>query len=125
MMEEQIRLEMPRITGRIALLFIGAILIGLLICYATGRWSVSGFREIQCGLGSILCALSVLEIYSQKTQEKWFASSLRRSASFAPLGARPPNSLREMLWIDSEVLPYLISGVLTIGTGLGIGAIFG
>ena len=124
-MEEEAEVGMPRIIRRIALLFIGATLIGLLICYATGRWSVRGFREIQLGLGGILCALACLEGYSQETQQKWFSYTLRRSAGFAPLGERPPNSMREMLWADSKVLPYLISGLLTIGSGLGINAIFG
>ena len=124
-MEKEIKGPMPRIIKRIILLFIGATLIGLLICYTTGRWSVRGFTEIQFGLGGILCALSCLEGYSQETQLKWFTFSLRRSAGFAPSGERPPNSMKEMLWADSEVLPYLISGLLTIGLGLGICAIFG
>ena len=124
-MKEAAEVGVPTIIGRIALLFIGATLIGLLICYATDRWSVRGFREIQFGLGGILCALACLEGYSQETQQKWFFYTLRRSAGFAPRGERHPISMREMLWADSEVLPYLMSGLLTIGTGLGINAIFG
>lgn len=125
MTQEEIEAGMPGVIGRIALLFIGATLVGLLICHATGRWSVRGFREIQCGLGSILCALGCLEGYSQRTQLKWFTYSLQRSAGFTPLGERPPHSVRAMLRADSAVLPYLISGLLTIGTGLGILAMFG
>jgi len=125
MMKEQIEEAMPRVTKRIALLFVGATLIGLLICYATGRWSVRGFRDIQFGLGSILCAFGALEGYSQETQLKWFRYILPRSKGFVPEGERRPQSLREMLWADSEVLAYVISGLLTIGTGLGICAMYG
>jgi len=64
MMKEEIEGAMPRFIKRIALLFIGATLIGLLICYATGRWSVRGFRDIQFGLGSILLAFGCLQSLS-------------------------------------------------------------
>ena len=125
MMKEEIKDTMPRFIKRIALLFIGATLIGLLICYATDRWSARGFRDIQFGLGIILCALGWLEDYSQGTQLKWFTYALRRSAGFTPLEKRPPHNLREMLWADSEPLPYFVSGLLTICTGLGIYSMYG
>ena len=125
MIEEEIEGTMPRIIKRISLLFIGATLIGLLICFATGRWSVKGFRDIQFGLGGILLAFGYLESWSYSSQLKGNTYWFRRSKGFDSLEERPPHSLRKLFWSESEQLVYYMSGILTIGTGLGICAIYG
>ena len=124
MKEEEIEGARPRIMKRIALLFIGATLIGLLICYTTDRWSVRGFRDIQFGLGAILLAFGYLESWSYSSQLKGNTYWFRRSKGFDPLGERPPHSLRKLFWSESEQLVYYMSGILTISTGLGICAIY-
>ena len=124
-MEEEVEGAMPPIIKRIALLFIGATLIGLLICFATGRWSVKGFRDIQFGLGGILLAFGYLESWSYSSQLKGNTYWFRRSKSFNPLEERPPHSLKKLIWSESNLYVYHMSGILTIGTGLGICSIYG
>lgn len=123
-MKSEIEGVIPRTILRVVFLFVGATLIGLLISYATGRWSIRGFRDIQFGLGMILCGLGVINNYSYDTQLRTNTYFLQRSSLVAP-GERIPHNFREFLLACSKPLIYLISGLLTIGTGLGMCAMYG
>jgi hypothetical protein len=125
MMGEKVRGVMPGVIIRIALLTIIATFVGLVLSLVSGKWSTRGFGQIQIMLGAFLGAFSVLISLKPKQQFAEFNYWLPRSAGFASSEDRLPHNVQELLRVYSGPLILFVSGLLTIGSGIGICLIYG
>ena len=116
---------MPWVITRVALLTVITTFIAALISFLSGQWSMKGFTYNEIMSGGFLLAFGWLARLKPKTQLAIYTYWLPRSAGFASSEARPPHDFNELIRAYSWVVIYAISGLLTIGTGIGICMIYG